>query len=233
MKHSLIAAAIAASAVTVLAGDVTGKVTLKGTPPPEKPIAPLMADPNCGKLLGGKEVKTRHFLVGADNGLANVFVYVKAGLAGKKFDAPATKTVVDQVACLYEPYVSGAMAGTAVEIKNSDPVLHNVNFMKSEAGNDVFNTAQGPGAKPMDRTFKNPEVFVKLQCNVHPWMFGYIGVVDSPFFAVTDKDGKYTIKGLPAGKYTLAFKHLKGGEVTQEVEVKDSGASANATIELK
>ena len=74
---------------------------------------------------------------------------------------------------------------------------------------------------------------MKLQCNVHPWMFGYIGVVNNPFFAVTDKDGKFTVKGLPAGKYTLAFKHLKGGEVTQEVEVKDAGATADATIELK
>ncbi len=232
MKQSLIAAAIAASAATVLGGDVTGKVTLKGTPPPEKPIAPLMADANCGKAVSGT-VTTRHFVVGADHGLGNVFVYVKAGLSGTKFDAPATKTVVDQKGCLYEPYVSGAMAGVAVEITNSDPFLHNVNFMKSDAGNTPFNTAQGPGAKPMERTFQNPEVFVKLQCNVHPWMFGYIGVVGNPFFAVTDKDGKYTIKGLPAGKYTLAFKHLKGGEVTQEVEVKDSGAAVNATIELK
>jgi len=74
---------------------------------------------------------------------------------------------------------------------------------------------------------------VKLQCNVHPWMFGYIGVVSNPYFAVTDKDGKFTLKGLPAGKYTLAFKHLKAGEVTQEVEVKDSGAAVSATLEVK
>jgi hypothetical protein len=232
MKHPLIVAAIAASAASVLGGDVTGTVTLTGTPPAEKPITPLMADANCGKLVKGP-VTTRHFVVGAGNGLGNVFVYVKSGLASKKYDAPGTKPVIDQVGCLYEPYVSGAMAGSPVEIRNSDPCLHNVNFMKSDAGNTPFNTAQGPGAKAMDRTFANPEVFVKLQCNVHPWMFGYIGVVDNPFFAVTDKDGKYTIKGLPAGKYTLAFKHLKGGEVTQEVEVKDSGAAANATIELK
>lgn len=224
--------AVAAGSATLFAGDVTGTVTLKGTPPPEKPIGPLMSDPNCGKAAKGP-VNTRHYLVGSGGGLGNVFVYVKSGLDGKKFDVPATKAVVDQVACLYEPYVLGAQAGQTVEIRNSDPFLHNVNFMKSEAGNPTFNFAQGSGAKPMDKVFPNQEVFVKLQCNVHPWMFGYIGVVPHPFHAVTDKDGKFTLKGLPAGKYTIAFKHLKAGEITQEVEVKDSGAQVAATLEVK
>ncbi|MEI6340851.1 MAG: hypothetical protein WCR07_02760 [Verrucomicrobiota bacterium] len=232
MKQFTSIAALAAGATTLFAGDVTGTVTLKGTPPPEKPIAPLMADVNCGKAAKGT-VTTRHYVVGSSSGLGNVFVYVKAGLDGKKFDAPATKPVIDQVACLYEPYVTGAQTGQAVEIRNSDAFLHNVNFMKSEAGNPPFNFAQGAGAKPVDKAFPNQEVFVKLQCNVHPWMFGYIGVVSNPYFAVTDKDGKFTLKGLPAGKYTLAFKHLKAGEITQEVEVKDSGATVAATLEVK
>ena len=232
MKQSLIVAAFAASAVAGLAGDVTGSVSLKGTPPPEKPITPLMADVNCGKSASGI-VTTRHFVVGANSGLGNVFVYVKAGLEGKKFEAPAQKTVIDQVGCLYQPYVSGSFAGAAVEFKNSDAFLHNVNFMKSDVGNDTFNFAQGGGSKPIEKVFKNVEVMAKIQCNVHPWMFGYIGVVDNPYFAVTDKDGKFTIKGLPAGKYTLAFKHLKAGEITQEVEVKDSGATVTATLEVK
>jgi plastocyanin len=232
MKHIISIAALSAASAAVFAGDVTGTVTLKGTAPAEKPIAPLMADVNCGKAAKGT-VTTRHYVVGAASGLGNVFVYVKAGLDGKKFDAPATKAKIDQVGCLYEPYVVGAQTGQTLEINNSDPFLHNVNFMKSEASNTTFNFAQGAGAKPVDKVFPNQEVFVKLQCNVHPWMFGYVGVVANPYFAVTDKDGKFSIKGLPAGKYTLAFKHLKAGEVTQEVEVKDSGATVAATLEVK
>jgi len=232
MKQLIHLAALVAGSAAVLAGDVTGIVTLKGTPPPEKPITPLNADPNCGKVAKGP-VTTRHYVVGADGGLGNVVVYVKGGLDGKKFEVPATKAIMDQVACLYEPYVMAAQTGQTVEIRNSDPFLHNVNFMKSDAGNKTFNFAQGGAAKPVDKTFENQEVFVKFQCNVHPWMFGYIGVVANPYFAVTDKDGKFTIKGLPAGKYTVAFKHLKAGEIVQELEVKDSGAELKATLEVK
>jgi plastocyanin len=232
MKTLVLVPAVFALAVSALAGDVTGKITLKGTPPAEKEIAPLKADANCGPAAKGP-VTTRHYVVGAGSGLANVFVYVKAGAEGKTGASPVAKPYIDQVACLYEPYVVGAMAGQPVEIRNSDPFLHNVNFMKSEAGNGTFNFAQGKGAKPVDKTFAKQEIFVKLQCNVHPWMFGYIGVSESPFFAVTDKDGGFTIKGLPAGKYTLAFKHLKAGEVTKEIEVTDAAATVSAEMEVK
>lgn len=233
MKTILIWGA-AVGAAAALHADVTGKVSLKGTPPPEKEISPLKADPNCGKLVTGTPM-TRHYVVGADAGLGNVFVYVKNPPAEGKGKAPSTPPVMDQKACLYEPYVIGAAAGHPVEIRTSDPVLHNVNFQKSVAtpANQTFNVAMGPLAKPLVKTFANPEVFVKLVCNVHPWMFGYIGVVDSPYYAVTDKDGKFTIAGLADGKYTLVFKHLKAGEVTADVEVKGGKAVAAATLEVK
>src|SRR5437867_2135776 len=107
------------------AADITGKVVLKGTPPPEIKIDPLMADPNCGKLHT-EPVTTRHYLVSKDGGLANVFVYVKKGLEGKTFPTPAEAPVMDQVGCLYEPYVSGLMVNQKFKIKNSDSFMHNV-----------------------------------------------------------------------------------------------------------
>lgn len=233
MKYTFLLSSLFLGSTAVLAGDVTGIVTLKGTPAAERPLSPLMADANCGKVVSGP-VNTRHYVVGADSGLGNVFVYVKAGLPeGYKAEVPATKAVMDQIGCLYEPFVMGAVAGQTVEIRNSDPFLHNVNFMKSAVGNPTFNFAQGKGAKPVDKVFPKEEVFVKLQCNVHPWMFGYIGVSSTPHFAVTDKDGRFNIKSLPAGKYTLGFKHLKGGDLTQEVEVKDSGATVAAAFDVK
>src|SRR6266496_1482829 len=105
------------------AADITGRVILKGTPPPEIKIDPLAADPNCGKLHT-EPVTTRHYVVSKDGGLANVFVYVKKGLEGKTFPTPTDATVLDQVGCLYEPYVSGLMVNQKFKIKNSDTFMH-------------------------------------------------------------------------------------------------------------
>jgi len=212
---------------------VRGIVALGGVRPPERVLAPIKADSNCGKLHSSDPM-TRIW-VGEGQGLANVFVYIKKGLEGKTFPIPATKPVVDQKGCIYDPTVVGAMAGQAVEIRNSDPVLHNVNFAKSAAGNSTFNFAQTAGAKPTEKTFPNAEVFVRLQCQVHPWMFGYVGVAAHPFFAVTDSKGVFELPaGLPAGKYTLAANHVKGGEVTTDIEVgADGSATAGLVVPLK
>ncbi len=231
---TLIAFGATVVAVASVHAQVTGHVALKGTPPPEKPMAPLIADANCGKLVSGTPM-TRGYVVGANAGLANVIVYVKNAPADSKGKAPAAPSVMDQKGCLYEPYVIGAVAGQPVEIRTSDPVLHNIWFQKSNATppNQTFNEAMAAGSKPKMKTFANPEVFAKLVCSVHPWMAGFIAVVDSPFFSVTDKDGKFSIQGLPDGKYTLVFKHVKAGETTAEVEVKGGKAEAAATLEVK
>ena len=191
------------------AGDVTGKVTLKGTPPAEKEIA---FDDTCGKLHP-TITTTRHYVVGADNGLANVFVYISKGLEGKTF-TPATATVeLNQEGCNYHPYVSGVMVGQPVAIKNSDPVMHNIHALPKVDGNTEFNFAQPSQGDVNDTkwtaSITKPEVLVKLKCDVHQWMFAYIGVQDNPYFAVTDKDGNFKIAGVPAGTYTLTAYHLK------------------------
>lgn len=195
-----------------LGAELSGKITLKGTPPPELPI-PL--DANCTKVQPEK-ITTRHYLVGPDGGLANVFVWVKQGVTGK-FDPPAKEAVLDQRGCEYVPYVQGMMTGQKLKIVNSDPFLHNVNCMPTN--NQGFNMAQVVKGQSNEKTFTKPEVMVKFKCDVHPWMFAYIGVVDHPFFAVTDKEGKFTIPNLPAGKYVVEALHLKGGTRTQEITV--------------
>src|SRR5690349_17807994 len=125
LKFALWSTALCAGSVSLLsAADVTGKITLKGTPPPEKEIAPLIADPMCGKLHPGERPTTRFYVVGKDGGLADVFVYVKEG--APKGGAAAKPAVLDQKGCEYIPYVMGAQAGQKIVVKNSDPVLHNV-----------------------------------------------------------------------------------------------------------
>lgn len=187
-------------------------------------------DPGCGALHKGEKPKTTFFVVGPNKELADVFVYVTKGLEGKKFPAPATHAVLDQVGCLYTPYVSGAQTGQTIEVRTSDPVLHNVHPMPTVAGNKEANKAQMPKSAPLMFTWDNPEVFLKFKCDVHPWMFSYVGLVDHPFFSVTGKDGTFKISNLPDGKYTIEAYHRKGGKVTKDIEVKGGNVTANFEI---
>jgi plastocyanin len=217
------------------AGDVTGKVTLKGTPPPEKPIA---FDDACS-ALHPTVTTTRHYVVGKDNGLANVFVYISKGLEGKKFTPPSKVVEIDQDACMFQPYVSGVMVGQVVKFKNSDPLMHNIHALPMVDGNQEFNFAE-PNQGDVNDTkwtasITKPEVLVKIKCEVHNWMFCYVGVQDNPFFAVTDKNGQFKIPDLPAGDYTLTAYHLKATAkpgVSRQITVGTGPVTADFTLEV-
>ena len=224
-----VAATAAAPVVKATAdGKVKGKVVLKGTPPAERPIAALKSDPNCGKANAAAQVTTRNYVVAADGGLANVLVQVKQGLSGS-FPAPATKPLIDQLGCMYEPYISAVMVGQKFDVRNSDPFMHNVNA--SAKINKGFNFAQANAGQVNEKVFDKPEQ-VRFACNVHPWMIAYVNVLEHPFFAVTNPQGEFELPaGLPAGKYTVEVSHLKAGTQTFEVEIA-AGKGAEATVEL-
>jgi hypothetical protein len=230
-----VAVAAATVVATVSAAEITGKVTLKGTPPPERKIE---FDATCGKLHS-KDAFTRHYVVAPDGGLANVFVYLKAGPAGKTVTPPAETPVLDQVNCLYEPYVMGVMANQKFKIKNSDPLMHNVHATPKASGNKEFNIGQPVKDMVTEKSFPAREVLVRFKCDVHAWMFAYVGVMDHPYFAVTDKEGKFKLPAdLPAGTYTVVAYHLKTHGttegLTQEVTVGEGDKKeVNFTVELK
>src|SRR5436190_11602910 len=228
----LTALALAASLQVDFGADITGKVILKGTPKAEIPID-MASDPKCG-AMHSTPITTRHYLVDKDGGLANVFVYIKSGLTEKNFPAPTAEPLIDQVGCLYEPYVMGVMVNQKFKIKNSDPTLHNVHATPKV--NTEFNFAQPIKDQVTERSFDKVEVPVRFMCNVHAWMFAYVGVFDHPFFAVTDSDGNFKISGLPNGKYTLEAYHVKTHRdapgVSKEANVSGD-AKVDFTIELK
>jgi len=205
---------------TASAAEITGKVKLKGTPKPEVTID-MSGTPYCGKAHDNKPVTTRHFVVSPDKGLANVFVYIKEG--AKKTPSNGPQPVLDQTGCLYEPYILGALAGEKVKIRNSDATFHNVHA--TPVNNPEFNFAQPVKGQENEKAFEKPEVLVRMKCDVHAWMFAYIGVVDHPYFAVTDKDGSFKISNLPAGEYTIEAFHQKIGKMgakSQKIKVSDS-----------
>ncbi len=213
---ALAAAVVGGSLQFGSAAEISGKVTLKGTPPPERKIE---FDPICGKLHD-TDVYTRFYLVSKDGGLANVYVYIKSGLAPKTYTAPAEEPVLDQSNCLYEPYVMGVMTNQPFKIKNSDSLMHNVHATPKAPGNEEFNVGQPLKDMVTEKSFASREVLVRFKCDVHNWMFAYVGVMDHPYFAVTDKDGNYKLPAdLPAGTYTIEAYHLKAGVVTQQVTI--------------
>jgi plastocyanin len=198
---------------------VSGTVKFEGTAPKAAKID-MSQDPNCAGT------NTAETVVVNGGNLANVFVYVKDGLGNRSFDAPKEPVTLNQSGCKYKPHVLGVMAGQTISIVNSDPTTHNIHPTPKD--NREWNESQAPKAAPLEKNFARQEVMMPVQCNQHPWMRMYIGVVKSPFYAVTGPDGKYEIKGLPPGDYTLAFVHEKLGEQDQKVTL---GAKDSKTVD--
>jgi len=236
MKNStalLVLSALAMAAQLGTAGEITGTITLKGTPPKEKDITPLKEDATCGKLH--TEMPTTHFyVVGSKGELADVVVSVQ-GITGKSTGAAAQPAELDQRGCEYIPQILAVQTNQKIQIKNSDPVLHNIHDLPNpDSGNPEKNMAQMPNGPELSFTFAKPEDFLKFKCDVHPWMFAWVSVFDHPYFAVSGKDGTFKISNVPAGKYTIKAAHRKAGAATQEVEVKDDApAKVDLTLEAK
>lgn len=229
---SILVLGLAAHVAT--AGDITGTIKLTGTPPPEREITVM--DPTCRSLHPGKLPTTEFYVTGADNGLRDVVVYLK-GISGKSTGASAKPLELDQKGCEYTPYVSAVQTGQKILVRNSDPVLHNVHDTpKPGTANKEYNKAQLPKSPDISFEFPDPEMFLRFKCDVHPWMFAYVSVFDHPYFAVTDKDGKFKIADVPPGKYTLGVMHRKangGKEVTKEIEVTGSGATVDLSLPVQ
>ncbi len=204
------------------AGDVNVVVSFDGVAPTNEPIR-MNADPVCVKENTTPQTQETYLV--ADGKLGNVFVYVKDGLGAYSFDAPTGMVTIDQKNCRYHPHVFGVRVGQTLEIVNSDPTLHNIHALPT--GNAEFNTGQPIKDMKTTHVFTAKEVMVPFKCDVHGWMNAYVGVMDNPFFGVTDKDGKVSLKGLPPGTYTIEAWHEKLGAQTAMVtlgakETKDA-----------
>ena len=212
-------------------GEVGGTVRFVGKVP-ERVRMDMRLDPGCGGA-GAAAVYAEQYVgreVGAgaakEQRLGNVFVYVKSGATTEPGSGGANvvlqvsggaAAVVDQVGCRYTPHVVGVMRGGVVEFRNSDPTMHNIHTMPMESKG--VNVGQAAMGKAMVVKFDKPELMVPVRCDVHPWMNAFVNVVDTPFFAVTDAEGIFSLKGLPPGEYVLGAVHEKLGEQTLKVTV--------------
>jgi plastocyanin len=210
-------------------GSITGKVSYTGAAPEAKKID-TSADAACTSK--SPNLMTEEWVV-KDGKLANTYVYIKSGTLadGSKIadysgwpDMPTSATL-DQNGCHYKPHVLGVVVNEPITITNSDPTTHNIHF--TPKNNPDWNQSQPNGAASMTHKLAVAEVLVPVKCNQHPWMKSYVGVTKHPFFAVTGEDGSFTIKGVPAGKYTVVAWHeggANGTEKTMDVTVPAKGA---------
>jgi hypothetical protein len=201
------------------AGTVKGKVLFKGTPP-ANPKLPVGGNPECSAHYSGPAFDP---VVLTKNGaLQNVFVYVKSGLEKQVFAWPKTPVKMANEKCLYVPRMVGAQVNQPVEFSNADPSDHNIHGFGSTG---EFNfTLRGKGTME-ERKFRRPEVMLKVKCDLHPWMLGWVGVVPHPFHAVTGEDGVFEFKGLPPGEYEIEAWHEKFGAKTLKAKLDPKGSA--------
>jgi len=200
------------------AGIISGTISFDG-PQPKAVMLDMSQDPACPQGPQPAD-SARH-----GNGASNVFVYIKEGLGNARFGGPGTPQVLNQIGCRYVPHMMGVMVGQTLEIRNDDRAQHNVHPMPR--ANSEWNESQMPRGKPILRVFQKPEMMMPIQCNQHPWMKTWLNVMDHPYFAVTSEDGRYEIRNLPPGEYTMAAVTEKRSEQIVKIKV-DAKRSARA-----
>jgi hypothetical protein len=216
---TLMAALSASAAYTVApvtnGGTISGKITYNGKPPPPKKIV-ITKDPKvCGTSRDDDA-----FTIASDGGVKDVVVYLSDITSGKKMDADL-KPVLDQKGCRYEPHVQVVPVHATLQVKSSDPILHNVHSFLN--GSTVINFAMPPQpglvlTKKLDKPGGQ-----QLKCDVHNFMTGGFFVAENPYYAMTGADGSYEIKDVPAGTYTIATWHQAAGPLSQQVTVPAGG----------
>ena len=198
------------------AGTVTATVKFEGAVPAPQMIT-MTGDPKCVSENGAPQRAEETLVVGENQALQNVFVYVKDGLGAFGFPIPSEPVVLDQDKCRYTPRVLGVRVGQSLQIRNSDPLLHNVR--SNGVINQAFNKSTPLEGVSFNHTFATREVMVPFKCDVHGWMSAYVGVLDHPYFGTTAPDGKVVLGNLPPGTYTIEAWHEQLGPKTQQVTI--------------
>ena len=195
---------------------VSGTVRFDGKLSPRRG---LNMTPESARLYDRRPLD-ENVLAGKNGGLANVFVYAKRGVERKEYPMPGKPALLDQQKSMFRPRIQGVRVGQKFIIRNSDPYVHNTRSLSLR--NRAFNIGQPPKSPDRERVFSRPEGPIRLGCDFHKWMAAWIFVVDHPFFAVTDENGGFQIKGLPPGEYTFEAWHEEFGDKRLTLKVDGS-----------
>ncbi len=203
---------------------VFGVVTLSG-PVPKLAPRPVISDV---AICGRADRPSPALVLGRAKELGNVFVWLEGAKGG---DLPRGPFRLDQKGCAFEPYAQVVSKGAPVTILNSDAVLHNVHAT-TVGGDALFNQAIPVKGQSFKQTFSTPGV-VRIKCDVHAWMNAWLFVADSPFAAMTGREGRFAFPGVAPGTYRLHAWHELFGEKVQSVVVPAGGVvKADVTLSL-
>jgi hypothetical protein len=203
-------------------GTIKGKVVYQGTVPMKK-IVPTKDQATCGEVRDQAEV-----VVGPDKGVQDAVVYLKGVQKGKALEKPAKKPEINNLKCDFVPHVQAVPLGTIVVV-NSDPVMHNTHAFHGKQ--TIFNLALPVKGQRVERPMNKPGIN-RVECDTHGWMLGWVFAADNPYYAVTQKDGTFTIADVPPGSYTLVVWQEYTGESEMPVTVKPK-ETVDVPVELK
>jgi plastocyanin len=204
-------------------GEIQGQVVLAGPVPAAKKV-PVTID----QYVCGAEKEAGDLLLSPERAVRNVVVWLESPPPGAPSVAPANPVQMDQKDCLFVPRVVLVPAAGSVEFLNSDRLLHNLHSAPKE--NSPFNRTQ-PKGRTIPIAFAKPEI-IRVDCDLHSWMRGWVVVAGHPFYTLTDAQGRFRLDNLPPGPHTLHLWHERLGQATRTVSVTGDRATA-VTIELR
>jgi len=194
------------------AGTIKGAVVLKGATPELRKLAVTIDQYVCGK-----EKNAEDLLMSPQGGIRNAVVWLDKPPTGTTGGAPPATTTMDQKDCSFAPRVVIVPAGGRVDFLNSDRLLHNLHSTPN--ANPPFNRTQ-PKGRTIAITFAQPEI-IRVTCDLHSWMRGWVVVAPHSFYALTNTEGQFSLRGVPAGRYTLRAWQERLGTISQDIVVGD------------
>lgn len=201
-------------------GNFKGVITYDGT----APVMDLLNSQKDAICFANKDqVKDQSLIVNPENkGIKNVFVYLnKVPKGATVAPAPSEPLLFDQKFCTFVPHTMIVRTGRPIQVVNGDNTNHNTHTYPISPRNPGFNQSVSPNdRKGIPTVFKGAERYpVTVKCDIHAWMTAYILPLDHDFVAVTDANGQFEIKGLPAGDHEFVVWHEKAGNLNKKYKV--------------
>jgi plastocyanin len=204
-------------------GAVEGKIEFTGPKPPARQVIPTKDKEVCGGVREVEQIR-----LSPDKGVADAVVWVKGVEKGKGWDKAPAPPALKNTNCDFAPFVQVVPAGADVELVNNDAVFHNLHSFLGKA--TVHNVNLPKNGRPIRRPFKESGM-VRVECDSHSWMKAWIYVADSPYYAMTGPDGRFAIRDLPPGSYTLVAWHDFAGLSEVPIQV-GPGATVPLNVTL-